>query len=152
MKVCIAYDTRRGSTTVIVNWMKEALKSKKTFNIDVKRAYEIDTLDYDMFIVGSPIYWEKPLGSVVNFLATNEETLKNKMVAVFIVCMAQVFGGLTTHYIKRHYLKPLEEHTPSLFIESGIFRGWLKKPNLNERKNIINWIERLIVQSQKILY
>jgi len=144
MKICIAYDTRRGSTTVIAEWMKEALESKNDIVADIKKVNKLKNFNYDLFIIGSPIYWEKPLRSVVNFVITNKEILREKKVALFIVCMAQVFGASTKHYIKTRYLKPFEEHIQNPLIESGIFKGWLRKQNSSERSKVLRWVGKLI--------
>ena len=60
MKICIVYDTKRekGATVQIVQWMLEELK-KMSISADAKRVSEVDSFNYDVFIVGSPIYYEK---------------------------------------------------------------------------------------------
>jgi len=35
--------------------------------------------------------------------------LRDKKIAIFIVCIAQMFGKPTERYIKIHYLRPLEK-------------------------------------------
>ena len=96
------------------------------------------------FIIGSPIYWERPLKSVISFLDNHKLELRDKKIAIFIVCIAQMFGKPTERYIKIHYLRPLEKKVSNLIIESGIFKGWLKNPNFNEREKVKNWVRRLI--------
>lgn len=140
MKVCIVYDTKRerGATKHIVSWMEEGLKAN-SIQVDVKRVMEVENFNYDLFIIGSPIYWERPMKSVLNFLDTNRENFRNKRVAIFIVCMAQLFGKHTEKYIRNRYLKPLEEKLSGSLVKKGIFKGWLKKPNYAQAKMIKDW-------------
>ena len=143
--ICVVYDTKRGSTTHLANWVKEGFKESKTdLSTDVKRVHEVKKFDYDLFIIGSPIYWEKPLKTVVEFLLNNQDKLREKKVALFIVCMAQLFGKHTQKYIQRRYLKPLEEKTSGYIVKTGVFKGWLKKPDYNEKERVINWVKEII--------
>ena len=149
LKVCIIYDTKRGSTERIVEWMKEGLMGAG-ISADLKKVDRVDNFDYDFFIIGSPIYWEKPLKSVVNFLSENKDKFKGKKFAIFVVCLAKLFGHFTERHVKNHYLKPLEEKVSGSLIKSGVFKGWLKKPSYSEKKNVIKWI-REVVQERKRL-
>ncbi len=60
MKACIIYDTIRGSTLYFAKWIKDELE-KSGIETDVKKVNEVDSFNYDLFIIGSPIYWERPL-------------------------------------------------------------------------------------------
>ncbi len=108
LKVCIIYDTKRGSTKQIAEWMKEGLMDARIL-VDLKKVDRVDNFAYDLFVIGSPIYWEKPLKSVVNFLSENKDKFKGKKVAVFVVCLAKLFGHFTDKHVKNHYLKPLKK-------------------------------------------
>ena len=153
MHVCIVYDTkrRRGATVHIVNWMREGLEAIG-LKVAVKRPREIENFDYDLFIVGSPIYWEKPMKSIVDFLSSNKEVLANKKVAVFIVCLAEFFWEYLRSYIRRRYLKPLEKEIKSSLVGSGVFRGWMRKPDYNQKEKCVKWIREIIgKQKDRIL-
>ena len=145
MKICVIYDTKRknGATVHIVKWIQEALTDVKA-EVDLRSWDKVDDFDYDLFIVGSPIYWERPLKSVLNFLSENRAKLADKKVVIFIVCMANLFGHFTDEYIDKRYLKPLEENISDSVVEKAVFRGWLKKPNHNERRKVIKWARELI--------
>lgn len=145
MKICIVYDTKRqrGATVHIVQWMLEELK-KMSINADAKRVDEVDSFDYDVFIVGLPIYYEKPMKSVVDFLQKNKDKLSSKKVAVFIVCLATSLGKLASWYVKRRYLKPLEKSAGRSLVKSGVFKGWIRKPNYSEKERVVKWIRELI--------
>ncbi|WP_206205329.1 hypothetical protein [Thermococcus sp. LS2] len=49
---------------------------------------------------------EIEIRSVLEFLEGHQEELKDKRVAVFVVCMAELFGHFTRKYIQKHYLQP----------------------------------------------
>ncbi|HDO19340.1 MAG TPA: hypothetical protein ENG74_01290 [Thermoplasmatales archaeon] len=143
MKVVIVYDTKRGSTKQIVDWMVEELKS---IGIEVSsmRPNEVDTLDCDLIVVGSLIYWEKPLKSITDFLRANQDVLREKNMAVFVVCMAQIFGKHTDRYIERRYVGTLKKVSSGKIIETCAFRGWLTRVDYNQREKIKNWIRRVV--------
>ena len=145
MRICIVYDTKKGSTSHIANWIKEGLsdEDKNESLIDVKLAKDVTNLDYDLFIIGTPIYWERPLKSITNFLTKNKEKLNKKKIAIFIVCMANLFGHLTDKYIQNNYLGSLERIIEGKIIARGVFKGWLRKINYNEKENVIRWAKEL---------
>jgi menaquinone-dependent protoporphyrinogen oxidase len=79
MKTLIVYDSKHGATKKICNWIKEGIGEA-----DVRKADEVSRLDYEI-MVGSPIYFNKPLKSVINFLENKKNELKNKR--PFVVCI-----------------------------------------------------------------
>ncbi|WGS64460.1 flavodoxin domain-containing protein [Marinitoga aeolica] len=144
MKVCIIYDTKRNSTKEFSNWIKNELEDKN-IKVDIYKVDEFnDNFNYDLYIIGTPIYYEKPLKSIYKFIENNKEKLNNKKVALFIVCIAQMFGHTTKKYIEKHYLYPLEKNIDNLIISSAVFKGWIKKINIEERKKVKEWIDELI--------
>jgi len=143
MDVCIIYDTKRGATKQIANWMAEGLKAINGVKVDVARPPEVKSFDYDLFIIGSPIYWEKPMKSVVDFITAHGDDLKDKKVAIFVVCLAEVFGRHAKKYAENYYLKPLEDKVPGSPIKSAIFKGWLKTPDDKQRERCINWVKEI---------
>jgi len=67
MAICIIYDTRRGSTAKIVEWIVEALRHSGCGAITSRVNQALPT-DCDLVMIGAPIYYERPLGSVLRFL------------------------------------------------------------------------------------
>ena len=151
MDICIVYDSKREkrATRQIVEWMAEELGSIRGVGVSVKRPWEVESFDYDLFVVGSPIYYEKPLKSVVDFLASNREKLKQKKVAVFILCWAEKFGRLAKGYVKKRYLKPLEREVSDSLIMSGVFRGWLRNPDIKQKELCTNWIREVVEKAKE---
>ena len=78
----LVYDTKYGSTEVIARWISEGMK-----NIEVKRASEVESInDYQLIIIGSPDYDDKPLKSISEFIEKFNNELKQKKIAIFVVC------------------------------------------------------------------
>ena len=84
-KILIAYDSKHGSTILIVNEMGEVL-CEDGFQVDMEYAAKINDISpYDAVIVGSPIYWATFLPGTILFLSTHKDTLGTIPVAVFAV-------------------------------------------------------------------
>ena len=86
-RVLIIYDTRYGSTKTIARWIAEGTASKGDVDVVVQNVAEADPRGFDLIVIGSPIYEEHPLPSVVNFLAANRDHFVDKDVALFVVCV-----------------------------------------------------------------
>jgi menaquinone-dependent protoporphyrinogen oxidase len=60
---------------------------------------------FDLIVVGTPIYNDRPMRSVFHFLMAG--SLRKKPVALFIVCFAGIFG--MRNFMVRKYLDDLRE-------------------------------------------
>ncbi len=141
-KAVIVYDTKRGSTETISGWIKDFLE-KEGWQVSLLRAGEERELEgnYDLIIIGSPIYYEKPLKSVKEFIEQNRETLSGILVAIFVVNMADLFGHLTESYIKTRYIGALEKLLKNPPIITYPIRGWLRKPGQKTRKDVEEFVK-----------
>ncbi|MBR9678625.1 MAG: hypothetical protein GOU97_05025 [Nanoarchaeota archaeon] len=99
-RVLIVYDTKHGSTKKVSEWVKQGVEAKGVGCV-VKHVSEVTHLGYDAVIIGSPIYYEKPTKLVTGFLSRNQESLKNRVVGVFVVCMTDFFEHLPQFFLKR---------------------------------------------------
>lgn len=144
MKICIVYDTRHGSTKQIIDWMIKKFSEIKDIKTTVGRPWEIDNFNQDLFIIGSPIYWEKPLKSILDFLLAHRDDLKDRKIALFIVCLASIFGILGEKYVKKFYLKPLLDNCSGIVIGYHVFKGWLINVDYSVRDDCKKWAEELI--------
>lgn len=107
MKILIVYDSKHGTTEKICRWIKEGVGDATLLRVN-----NVLTLDYDLIIVGSPIYFGKPLKSVLRFLADKMAQLKDKRVTPFVVCIRN----------GKKYLEKLKRYLPNS--ENGkIFGG-----------------------------
>lgn len=81
--VLIAYDSKHGSTAVVVRQIADVL-CNCGYRVDISRARTVDDLSsYEAVVVGSPIYWAKFLPGTQIFLKQHEQTLATMPVAVF---------------------------------------------------------------------
>jgi len=99
MNALICYDTKYGSTTEICRNISLGMK----INTDIKNISEINSFDYDLIIIGSPVFIGKPMKSVVDFIVANYENLKNKKIAVFVTCwaMATQYGASSGEFLEQ---------------------------------------------------
>jgi menaquinone-dependent protoporphyrinogen IX oxidase len=135
MKTLIAYDTRYGTTTTIARWLCEAIAS----DCEIANVADVASLDYDLIIVGSPIYTDAPMPSVTQFLEEHRDTLSRKNVALFFV-----FDRLLT--VKSEtYDEELREFAPPEVLAMGIFGGYFDINVLSEhdRQTMEDFFKRL---------
>jgi menaquinone-dependent protoporphyrinogen oxidase len=81
--VLVAYESKHGSTSVVVGQIADVL-CNCGYRVDISRTRTVEDLSpYDAVVVGSPIYWAKFLPGIQNFLKQYEQTLATMPVAVF---------------------------------------------------------------------
>ncbi|HTY92212.1 MAG TPA: flavodoxin domain-containing protein [Methanocella sp.] len=103
-RILIVYDTKGGSTSEIIQWIKDGAASRGA-SVDVKAPDAVTSLNYDLIVVGTPIYDDLPMCSIKHFLES--EGLRNRKVAIFVVCFAGIFG--MRNFMVRKYLDYLRE-------------------------------------------
>ena len=135
MKVLIAYDTRYGTTGEIAHWLAEGLAA----DCDVKVVADVANVDYDLIIVGSPMYTDEPLPSVVQFLHDHSSALSSKNVALFLVYDKLVASKLDA------YEQMIRKQAPPNVLAVGIFGGYIDIEKLTEhdRRTIEDFFSRL---------
>ena len=130
----IIYSTRRGSTELIAREIARGLGGAELVNLSKGRPKSLS----DFVVVGSPIYYERPLPEVTDFIRCTRG-LGRRVVAVFIVCMADVFGFLGRRVAERIYLNSLKKLIKGEVISERIFRGWLRGVNRGTLKEAYSW-------------
>jgi len=126
--------------------MEESVKGKA--EVKVMRMSEVKSLENcGLVVIGSSIYYERPLKSVLKFLEEHRDELRGKKVAVFVVCLAELFGHFTKGYIEKHYLGPILKRVPEKVVKAGIMRGWPAKPDFNQKENVQKWINDVLSAS-----
>ena len=130
----IIYSTRRGSTELIAREIARGLGGAELVNLSKGRPKSLG----DFVVVGSPIYYERPLPEVTDFIRSTRG-LERRVVAVFIVCIADVFGFLGRRVAERIYLNSLKKLIKGEVISEKIFRGWLRDMNKNTLKEAYEW-------------
>lgn len=101
-RILIVFDTKGGSTKEIIGWIREGAMSRGAI-VDMKTPNSVTSLDYDLIVVGTPIYNDMPMKSIRDFVRRDD--LRNKKVALFVVCFAGVFG--MRNFMVRKYLEEL---------------------------------------------
>lgn len=102
-RILLVYDTKGGTTGEIIGWIKEGAESQGA-SVDIRMAHTARSLEYDLIVVGTPIYNERPMKSVRDFLRRDD--LRGKRIALFVVCFAGVFG--MRNFMVRRYLEELK--------------------------------------------
>lgn len=135
MKVLIAYDTRYGTTEEIAHWLAEGLAT----DCDVRNVGDVTTLNYDLIVVGSPMYTDEPLPSVIQFLRDRRKSLSSKNLALFLVYDKLIASKLDT------YEEMIREVAPPNVLDLEIFGGYmdLGKLTAHDRRTIEDFFSRL---------
>lgn len=135
MKALVAYDTRYGTTEEIAHWLAEGLST----DCDVKNVADVTDLNYDLIVIGSPIYTDEPLPSVVQFLRDRRALLGSKNVALFLVYDKLIASKLDK------YEEMIREQAPPNVLGVAIFGGYMDVNKLTEhdRRTIDDFFNRL---------
>ncbi len=144
-KVIILFDTKRGSTEKIASWIKDEL-CDKGIEVDTARITDVATIpfeNYDLLMIGSPIYFEKPLKSVLKFTREHSEELSHIRVVVFVVNMADLFGHLTESYIETRYIGAIASLLRNPPVLTHSIRGWIRKPGEKTREDIKDFVRKV---------
>jgi menaquinone-dependent protoporphyrinogen oxidase len=129
-RVLIIYDTRYSSTKTIARWIAEGIASKGQVDVTVQNVAEADPLGFDFIVIGSPIYEEHPLPSVVNFLAANRDHLNDKDVALFVVCAD--YGAVPKEELVHRYATDLQARAAGRVRAIEVFGGYLDADKLTD--------------------
>ena len=142
MTISFVYDSKKGSTETLTGWMADTLREDHT--VSIHSPSDSDSLSTDLIVIGSPIYFEKPLDSVKGFIALNATILREKKVAVFIVGWAKKFSDKVESHIKNNYFGPLISPINEAVISHHMFRGWVLKPDYGQREEAEQWVRSVL--------
>jgi flavodoxin len=81
MKTVVLYDSKRGVTEECAKKVSESLKCD---NYNLRKHNQINLDNYDLIIIGTPLYAGIPMTSVKKFCNNNVDILKKKKLAFFI--------------------------------------------------------------------
>ena len=121
----IIYASRYGSTARTAEWIAEGMEGKAAV-VSVKDVGDLKA--YKNIILGSGIYFDQLHPDMSAFLETRGEEVRNKLLAVFVVCgtppdQAQGYLNLFAEKCKVH---------PRLM---RVFGGWIKRELLSPEDN-----------------
>ena len=147
VKVCIVYGTRRGSTEAVARAMAEAIKGLA--EVEVFSVAENPALDdCDLVVIGAPIYYERPVPEVMEFIRS-KNGLKGKDVALFILSIAEKFGKLGKAYTERRYMILMKRPVKGRIVATKAFEGWLFETNAETLRNAQKWIREVVSTYRK---
>ncbi len=123
IRVLVAYDTKYGSTERVAHWIAEGIAEPEPSDttVEVKNISHIVEVNYDCVVIGSPIYDDEPLNSVIAFLDAQSDALEHVNVALFVVCGH--YGALPKDKLITLYVKKLEAHISGTVVAREVFGG-----------------------------
>jgi len=147
LRVCIVFDSKRGATRQIVQWMVEALEELEGIEVVARGPEVVEPLDHDLLVIGSPIYFERPMKSMSEFVAAHASLMNSQHVAVFILGWAKSVYRRAEKHIEKSYFGPLVQSFSDELVSKHMFRGWVRKRDHaqeNESKEWILGVARLV--------
>ncbi|MCT4598346.1 MAG: flavodoxin domain-containing protein [Vallitalea sp.] len=123
--VLVAYASKHGSTEKIARWIGKEIRG----NVEVLDVDNIDNLNYDYIILGTPIYEHEPLDSMKGFVNKNSDKLKSKNKAVFVVS--------SDNEVRSKREKNIEAFAniiPGEINQTAVFAGEIDKNELNSNE------------------
>lgn len=130
-KTLIVYQSKYGSTENIVRTMSMILgPAKYCLTEDFKPEY----MDFDFFVIGSPLYKGKLDEKVLDFIKENQQWLSQKTLALFCTCLNRKQGDML--------LKELENMLGDCVLSTKSLGGRLILKELDEDHN--NAIEEFL--------
>ncbi len=109
MHTLIVYQSYYGSTAQMARWISQRIGGI------AKPVSEVTSIDeYDLIIIGTPIYCERPLDEIQQFVERYRDGLSNKATAVYAACLDTeeiILGG--RHVGPITSLQPLVNKLPS---------------------------------------
>lgn len=79
--VLVAYASKYGSTAQIAKLIGNGIDG----NVDVQNVDDITNLDYDLIILGTPLYEDQPLPQMRDFINENQQQLQSAKKAIFVI-------------------------------------------------------------------
>ena len=140
LRVCIVFDSKRGATRQIVQWMVEALEVMDGIEVVARGPEGTELLDHDLLVIGSPIYFERPMKSMSEFVAAHASSMHSQPVAVFILGWAKRVYQRAEKHIEKSYFGPLVKGFSDELVSKHMFRGWVRKKDPIQEKESKEWI------------
>ncbi|HPI72541.1 MAG TPA: flavodoxin domain-containing protein [bacterium] len=132
MNILIAYASGFGSTKEIAEKIGQILQEPSALQVTLQTMEAVtDASPFDAIILGSSIRADQPLVSIMDFLAQNRATLRQKKIAVFLVCLT-ANCQVGREKVRQGYISQIFEKYPDLnIISSESFGGKIDFDKLN---------------------
>ena len=127
-RALVVYDTKYGATEQIANWIAEGIN-----DADIRHVDDIEGLDYDLVVVGSPIYNEMPSPRIVDFLDKYRDVLINRKLALFTVSVPfDMTPERAKRYAGQKEMARLYDRAKGTVIASRAFLGKIDLKEMTE--------------------
>ncbi len=144
MNTLIICGSRYGATRVIAGWIAERL-GYECLIVDVKEAPDLH--EFDLIIIGSGIYEERPMPEILNYIDKHIKILEEKKKVIFGVCLdtsgffvrGKIHGGW-------EYVRPVIEKFQDPPLHAGVLHG-----EINPSKLTTDDEKRLMIFYNKML-
>jgi menaquinone-dependent protoporphyrinogen oxidase len=135
MKTAIIYASKHGTTEEIASLISEKLKETNDVELlSLKKNANPDVSNFEMIILGTPIYMGQASGKMKTFCKANETILRQKKTGLF-VC------GMEPH--KEKQKQELKNAYPEVLLKNAKATKFLSGAFLFEQMNLF---ERMIIQ------
>ncbi len=148
MRVCIVYDSMHegGATAAIAECIGSEMRSAG-LDVGVYRVSreQPDLGDCGLVVLGTPIYFERPMKTVTGFIDGNNG-LEGRRVAVYITCFmaSRKISSPIRDRIVGWYLGQVIKHVRGEIIGSTAFSGWIRRPDKEALRRCREWSRRII--------
>ncbi|RLG90726.1 MAG: hypothetical protein DRO16_01670 [Thermoprotei archaeon] len=147
LRVCIIYDSKHetGATSSIARCIATTIRNTGIEVTVCKPSQSCpDPHDFDLVIIGTPIYYERPMKSIIEFIEKNSG-LHNCRVAVFLTCFiaSKKVPKFIRNIILKKYLDSVMKHIKGNILSFRAFKGWLWKPDEDVIRECIEWCKEL---------
>jgi len=150
-KCLVVFGSKYGSTAEVARAIAEGLDAEV---VDV--AGKPDVSEYDVIVIGSPIYAGDYLNSVTRFIRDNKNSLQDRKIGAFITAAAdmELDPGLTGEedeelYTQQEYADGLAEMAGGERLAARGFGGRLVPDQLDERDyKTLSWFYRFLMHGE----
>ena len=150
-KCLVVYGSKYGSTAEVARAIAEGLGAEVSDAVS-----QPDVTEYDVIVVGSPIYAGDYLPSVIRFIRDNKSSFEGRRIAAFITAAAdrELDPGLTGDedeelYNQQDYADGLADMTGGRLLAARGFGGRLVPDQLDERDyKTLNWFYRFLMHGE----
>jgi menaquinone-dependent protoporphyrinogen oxidase len=125
MRVLVAYGSKYGSTARLAEFIGEELKGEghEVDVVDLRHCPDPEVTNYDMVVLGSPVFVGKWTKEARRFLEVRGPNLCERKVALFVSCSDVLFPE-KVEAGRRMYLEEVAASVPDLRpISLGMFGG-----------------------------
>jgi len=124
--------------------MVEALEEIEGTEVVAGGPKEIEALNHDLLVIGSPIYFERPMKLMSEFVAAHAPSMHSHRVAVFILGWAKSVYQRAEKHIEKSYFGPLVKGLSDELVSKDMLRGWIRKKDPAQEKESKEWILNVI--------